>query len=278
MFTGRRLLIATKHKKEMVLSPLLETALGVRCFIDDRLDTDLLGTFSGEKERIDDPLTTARIKCEWGMALTGCDLVVASEGSFGAHPSLVFVPGNDEIILLVDKKNNIEIIGRAISTETNFGGTVVSTIDELKEFARRVQFPSHALIVRAAEKDNSNITKAITSWPQLERCVSDLIEKQGTAFVETDMRALYNPSRMKVIEQAANRLIEKVASCCPACGCPGFSVTKADPGLPCQLCGSPTQSTLSHLYQCQRCEFEKKEVFPKGKQTEDPMYCDICNP
>ncbi len=278
MFTGRRLLIATKHKKEMVLSPLLETALGVHCFIDDRLDTDLLGTFTGETERTDDPLTTARKKCEWGMALTGCDLVVASEGSFGAHPSLVFVPGNDEIVLLVDQKNKIEVVGRAISTETNFGGTLVSNIDELKEFARRVQFPSHALIVRAAEKDNLNITKAITDWPQLERCVNRLIESQGNAFVETDMRALYNPSRMKVIGQATKRLIEKIASCCPQCDCPGFSITKADPGLPCQLCGSPTRSTLYHLYQCQRCQFEKKEVFPNGKQTEDPMYCDICNP
>ncbi|MFM8711078.1 MAG: DUF6671 family protein, partial [Sphingomonadales bacterium] len=88
LFTGRKLLIATKHKKEIVLSPLLEAALGVHCFTDDRLDTDLLGTFTGEIERLDDPLTTARKKCEQGMALTGCDLAVASEGSFGAHPSL----------------------------------------------------------------------------------------------------------------------------------------------------------------------------------------------
>lgn len=278
MFTGRRLLIATKHKKETVLSPLLETALGVHCFIDDRLDTDLLGTFTGETERIDDPLTTARKKCEWGMELTGCDLAVASEGSFGAHPSLVFVPGNDELVLLVDKKNKIEVVGRAISTETNFGGSVVSTVDELKEFARRVQFPSHALIVRAAEKDTLNITKAITEWPQLERCVSELIKLQGSAFVETDMRALYNPSRMKVIAQATQRLIEKLGSCCPQCQCPGFSVTGATPGLPCQLCGSPTRSSIDHIFCCQRCGFEKKEVFPNGKQTEDPMYCDICNP
>ena len=278
MFTSRRLLIATKHKKETVLSPLLETALGVHCFTDDRLDTDKLGTFTGEVERIDDPLTTARKKCEWGMELTGCDLAVASEGSFGAHPTLVFVPGNDEWVLLVDKKQGIEVFGRAISTETNFSGTLISTIGELKDFARRVQFPSHALIVRKAEKDNSDIIKAITDWPKLEDFVKRLIEKQGSAFVETDMRALYNPSRMKVIEQAGKRLIEKLASNCPQCGCPGFSVTKADPGLPCYLCGTPTRSILCHWYHCQRCRFEKKEVFPSGKQTEDPMYCDICNP
>jgi hypothetical protein len=278
LFTGRQLLIATKHKKETVLAPMLNAALGVSCFTDDRLDTDLLGTFTGEIERVDDPLTTARKKCQWGMELTGCDLAVASEGSFGAHPSLVFVPGNDELVLLVDKINNIEIVGRAVSTETNFGAALVSTIDELKEFARRVQFPSHALIVRAAEKDNADITKAINTWPQLEQCVNRLIERQGNAFVETDMRALYNPSRLKVIGQAAQRLIEKIGSCCPQCSCPGFSVADTTPGLPCQLCGSPTRSALNFLYRCQRCQFEKKEPFPNGKQTEDPMYCDICNP
>lgn len=278
MFTGRKLLIATKHKKEIVLSPLLEAALGVHCFTDDRLDTDLLGTFTGEIERVGDPLTTARKKCEWGMELTGCDLAVASEGSFGAHPSLVFVPGNDELVLLVDKKNNIEILGRSVSTETNFSGALVSNLDELKDFARRVQFPSHALIVRAAEKDNTGITKGINDWPQLERSVSGLIETQGSAFVETDMRALYNPSRMKVIGQACHQLIEKIASGCPQCNCPGFSATEATPGLPCQLCGSPTRSALYYTYRCQRCLFEKKEEFPNKKQTEDPMYCDICNP
>lgn len=278
MFTGRRLLIATKHKKDSVLAPLLESALGVHCFTDERLDTDLLGTFTGEVERVDDPLNTARKKIEMGMQLTGCDLAVATEGSFGAHPSFVFVPGNDEIVLLVDKKNNIEVMGRSVSTETNFGGALVSSIDELKEFARRVQFPSHALIVRESEKGTANITKAITSWPQLEECVTRLIEKQGNAQVETDMRALYNPSRIKVIEQAAQRLIEKLSLCCPKCDCPGFSVNEAIPGLPCRLCGSPTRSALEHIFRCQRCSFEKKETFPNGKQTEDPMYCDICNP
>jgi hypothetical protein len=278
LFTGRRLLIATKHKKETVLSPLFEAALGVHCFTDDRLDTDQLGTFTGEIARLDDPVTTARKKCEQGIALTGCDLAVASEGSFGAHPSLVFVPGNDEIILLVDKKNNIEVMGRAVSTETNFGGAWISDINELKEFARRVQFPSHALIVRESEIGIKVLTKAITSWPQLEEAVKKLIESQGKAYVETDMRAMYNPSRMKVISKAAEQLIEKLSTLCPACACPGFSITSTEAGLPCQLCGSPTRSPLSYSYRCQRCAFEKKQAFPGGKKTEDPMYCDICNP
>ncbi len=278
MFTGRRLLVATKHKKEMVLSPLLEKALAVQCFTDDRLDTDLLGTFTGEVERIDDPLTTARKKIERGMELTGCDLAVASEGSFGPHPSLVFVPANDELVLFIDKKNNLEVIGRSLSAETNFSGCLVSNLDELREFARRVQFPSHALIVRESEKGTTHIIKGVSSWKQLEDRCNELFEKQGQAYVETDMRALYNPSRMKVIGKAAEQLIAKLCSHCPQCNFPGFAVTDVVAGLPCQLCEMPTRSTLSYIYRCQHCSFTKKEQFPNGKQMEDPMYCDHCNP
>ena len=48
MFAGRKVLIATKHKKELVLSPILEKELVVSCFVSEQFDTDILGTFSGE--------------------------------------------------------------------------------------------------------------------------------------------------------------------------------------------------------------------------------------
>ena len=63
MFKGRKLVIATKHEKEKVIAPILEKELGVKCFVAPDLDTDLLGTFTGEVERKDDPIITARKKC-----------------------------------------------------------------------------------------------------------------------------------------------------------------------------------------------------------------------
>ena len=74
MFENRRLLIATKHEKEKVLAPLLEAALGVRCFVAENYDTDRLGTFTGEIERTGDPISTARVKCLQAMELHQCDL------------------------------------------------------------------------------------------------------------------------------------------------------------------------------------------------------------
>ena len=51
LFAGRKLVIATKHGKESVLKPLFDKELGVKSELVEGLDTDLLGTFSGEIER-----------------------------------------------------------------------------------------------------------------------------------------------------------------------------------------------------------------------------------
>ncbi|MFX8844708.1 hypothetical protein ABTM93_19885, partial [Acinetobacter baumannii] len=80
-FEGRKLLIATQHQKEKVIRPLLEKELKVRCDTVANLNTDVFGTFTGETERKEDPLTTLRNKCSWAMREANYDLAVASEGS-----------------------------------------------------------------------------------------------------------------------------------------------------------------------------------------------------
>ena len=87
MFANRKLVITTQHEKERVLAPILEKFLGVTCVTPTKFNTDLLGTFSGEVPRKDDDMTTARKKCLIGMEELNCNLGVASEGSFGMHPS-----------------------------------------------------------------------------------------------------------------------------------------------------------------------------------------------
>jgi hypothetical protein len=278
IFAGRKLLIVTKHHKEKVIATILEEALGVTCIVSDGFDTDSLGTFSGEVERKDDPIVTARNKCLRAMELYGCDLAVSSEGSFGPHPSIFFVPCDDEIILFMDKKNDLEIIARELSTETNFHGEEIKTKEQLNDLAERVKFPTHGLIVRKAKGDSTEIIKGIGDWKHLSTIFSQFIDKYGTVFVETDMRAMYNPTRMKVIEKATQKLADKIKSCCPQCSVPGFGVTDVKRGLPCGLCDYPTRTILSLIYTCQNCSFCKEEKYPHKKTSEEPMYCDMCNP
>ncbi len=278
VFDGRDLVIATQHKKEQVLAPLLEKVLKVNCITPEGFDTDIFGTFSGEVDRKYDPLTTAREKCLHAMKLFNCDLAIANEGSFGPHPEMFFIPADDEIIVLIDNKNNLEITARHLSTETNFSGKAISSESELKSFAKSAMFPSHGLIIKKAKDDHSEVVKGIVDDATLVSVYKHFLLNYGTVFVETDMRAMYNPTRMLNIEKTAQKLVEIASSRCPKCQTPGFSIQEVKPGLVCSLCGLPTRSTLSYIYKCQCCTFEEEKKYPNNKFQEDPMYCDNCNP
>jgi hypothetical protein len=278
MFKDRSLLIATKHQKEKVIAPILEKELGVKCFVTPHLDTDQLGTFTGEIERKDDQITTARNKCLLAMELANCDLAVASEGSFGPHPTIYFIPADDEFLIFIDKKNNLEIIVRELSTETNFNGAEIKTENELIDFAYNANFPTHGLILSQSKDDFGDIEKGINNLEQLKKTFYNLISNYGTAYIQTDMRAMLNPTRMKVIQSAVQKLADKINTLCPDCKMPGFGIIDSKQGLPCEICNFPTRSALSHIFSCQKCSFTNEKKYPYGKETEDPMYCDVCNP
>ncbi len=278
IFEGRRLIIATKHKKESVIAPLLEEHLGVQCFVPTDFETDKLGTFTGEIERKNDALTTVRQKCLLAMEEYQCDLGIASEGSFGPHPSIFMAHADDEFLIFIDKKNNLEIIVRELSLDTNFNATTVNCFQNLVDLVKTVGFPEHGVILKITSEEVPTVVKGIQTWELLEESFNTLSAINSQVVAETDMRAMYNPTRMKVIEKAAHKLIEKIKSLCPECHVPGFGVVNIKSGLPCEWCGSPTNSTKSHIFKCQKCNFEQENMFPNNKKTEDPMFCDYCNP
>ncbi|MGQ2983032.1 DUF6671 family protein [Flavobacterium sp.] len=278
MFRGRKLLIVTKHGKEKVIAPLAMQRLGVSCIVAQAYDTDTLGTFTGEIERQQDALATLRRKCHEGMALYGLDLAIASEGSFGPHPTLFIAPGDDELIMLVDLVNGLEIVARELTVDTNFGASRITSLEELDTFLSLAKFPSHSVILRKSEKNLHGIVKGVSDPEEMARLGKQYLNKYGRFYIETDMRAMHNPSRMQAIARAAGKLFDKALSLCPSCSAPGFGVTDVRPGLPCSACRFPTASTLSHVYCCAKCSHTEEVRYPKGKETEEPMYCDMCNP
>ncbi len=277
-FSDRRIVIATMHRKEEVIAPLLKSELGLAPFVDSSIDTDQFGTFTGEIEREKDPLSTLRDKCYLALNSTGCDLVIGSEGSFGPHPYLYFVPANDELVLFIDKKNNLEIVERELNTSTNFNSTYVDSIIDLLSFAERTMFPSHHLILKAQNDERTFLEKGIHEKSVLIEHFNYCLAHFGGATVETDMRAMCNPTRMQNIQLTTEKLIRKIKSHCPNCSTPGYSITSSIPGLPCHSCMKPTKSTLSHRYSCSKCGHKNDHIFPYEKEFEDPSYCDFCNP
>jgi hypothetical protein len=277
-FKGRKAVIATKHKKEEVIAPILNDELGLICVNPTDLDTDKLGTFSGEIERKDDPITTLRNKCLMAIEATGINLAIANEGSFGVHPSIFLAHADNELIMLMDRENNIEIIERELSLNTNFNGSEIRSNAELIEFASKIGFPTHGIILKRGKDNFTYIIKDSRSLEELITNFDKIKNEDGTAYAETDMRAMFNPTRMKVIEQATIKLVNKAKSLCPSCGIPGFGIVGEEKGLPCELCGLPTKSIIKHIYSCHKCTFKMEKEYPFEKHFEDPQYCDFCNP
>jgi predicted RNA-binding Zn-ribbon protein involved in translation (DUF1610 family) len=277
-FQGRKLVIATMHGKDRVMRSLLEQKLGVIVSATTQLNTDLLGTFSGEIERSGSPVEVAKRKCELALDETGFDLAVASEGSFGPHPLIFGVPINEEMVLLYDRSQKITCIGKSISIETNFSHAFVDSLEALASFAKSVQFPEHALILKNDQENPAEWIKGIQDYQQLKDAFLQLQNKYGTVYAETDMRAMFNPTRMKVIEEATSAMIDSLLNRCPSCAALYFQLSEVEYGLPCGWCGSSTRSILAHQYACLKCGFKERKLYPKNKNVEDPMYCDYCNP
>ena len=166
-FNGRKIVIATMHGKESIIAPLLEKHLGLIPIIVENLDTDVYGTFTREIKRSGNQLEAARKKAYKAMELAKTDLAVASEGSFGTHPSVPFIQSNLELLVLIDTKNNLEIRGDYRTEETNMDGQYIQNIDEALAFARRIGFPEHGVIVRKSKDSKSDIYKNISTEKEL---------------------------------------------------------------------------------------------------------------
>jgi hypothetical protein len=281
-FRDRIVVLATMHQKETVMAPLLERELGLAVIVSTQLNTDRFGTFTREMKRPGTQLEAARAKARTALQLTGKTIAIASEGSFGPHPLLPSIPCNRELVLLLDQANQLELVGEAFSCETNYSRKTVSSLAEAMAFAESVGFPSHGLIVArdTANPEPSILAKGITTEAVLMQQIESALKhsQKGTVILETDMRALYNPTRMKAIASATQDLIRKIKQRCPMCDCPGFEVVERQRGLPCLLCHSPTDLALRAIYQCQRCRFKQDALYPDGVETADPGQCPFCNP
>ncbi len=278
LFEGRKVVLLTKHKKEKVIKPLMEKETGCEVLVEKSFDTDTFGTFARDIARTKSQMETAKLKILKGMELTRTDIGIASEGSFGSHPFLP-IPWNIELVLLYDKKENFEIYGVSESGETNMDHLETDSFDEVKVFADKIGFPEHFLIIRPDSSDSEHIIKGINHFDWLEKAYEECmaISKTGKVFLETDMRAHANPTRMNNIKKATEDLIEKLKNLCPNCQAPGFIASDKEKGLPCELCGLPTNLVKKYISVCHKCKFKNEELYPNGT-TASAQYCNHCNP
>jgi hypothetical protein len=82
---------------------------------------------------------------------------------------------------------------------------------------------------------------------------------------------------MSRIREAAQDLLARLRSICPACGVPGFWPTERQPGLACSACGLPTRVYRAEIWNCCGCG-HREVVGRKDLQQASPADCAYCNP
>ncbi len=279
-FGNRPVILATMHHKEQAIAPLFAQALGLSVKVAPHFDTDAFGTFTREIPRPGTQIETARQKVQTVLEQTGDSLGIASEGAFFPDPLLPWGACDREILLLLDREHNLEIVAEVVSRNTNYAQQTVKTVEAALDFAQQAGFPTHGLVVmeQAQQSPKQAVLKGITTEADLIPAVEHLLQQQGSAHVETDMRALYNPTRMQVIAEVTQRLIQKLQQTCPSCACPGFDVVEQVPGLPCGWCQRPTSLIWQEVHQCVQCGYRETKVPAHGLTTADPGHCPTCNP
>lgn len=277
IYRGSTVALLTQHGKERIVAPLLFSAVGCQVVQVTGFDTDRLGTFTRDIPRAGTQIEAARKKARIGMELAGLPLGLASEGSFGPDPFTGIFSLNVEMIVWIDDALAIEVVGVA-SGKTNFSHLLTTTWEEAEAFARATGFPEHGLVVRPQHEDDPRIRKGIAKWEALREafrwacCEAD----NGSAFLETDVRAHMNPMRMEVIAQATRDLARKLCSPCPVCHAPGFQIMERVVGLPCEDCGAPTRDARADIHRCARCGHQVSLERPE--KSAPAGHCDWCNP
>ena len=279
-YHNKTIVLTTKHQKDVCIAPSFKDILNAKV-TNCEVDTDELGTFSKERERQGSAKDCVKIKCLWGMQVAGCSYGIATEGSFGPHPYLPFVPGHHEIMCFHDAEKDFFLFETLFSINTNYKQMKTERESDLWKFSKAIFFPQHGLIIRPNVSESSTILfKGIqdikTLMDKFKYCRE--VSLDGLVHVETDMRAYQNPMRQKVIAQLAEKLAKRLLFCCPACQTPGFGIVDVEKGLPCLRCYFATDLAKKEIWGCTRCNFCSEQPRADGLEFVTPKDCSYCNP
>jgi len=280
-FSGRRAVLATMHGKDQAIAPVFRTSLNLIVVPAKGIDTDALGTFSGEVPRRGTMLETAVAKARLGMERARLPFGMASEGSFGPHPLFPIIPAGFELLAFVDDERGTTIHESLVIEDTNFARLVAAPKEPIAKFLAQVGFPSHGLIVRPnVGGTEAALAKGIVDLPALQSAIAAAaaLSDDGSARVDTDMRAHLNPTRMKSLIALATRLSDRLSRLCPSCAAPGWGRIKVIQGLPCEMCDTATEWVLSEVFGCAACTHQEERPRADGLTHTGPANCPACNP
>ena len=277
-YARNRIVLTSKHEKLRLIKPAFDQIVGCELY-EINLDTDQLGTFSGEIERSALPRETAIQKARLGMNATDSPLGIASEGSVGPDPLIPFIHSNIEHLVLVDDENEIVISEVYRSFEISVATVTVAPGIDINNFLQKADFPKHGLIVRPNIEGKTNCIKGISNLENLLDAIqiSSKLSSDGLVVIESDLRAFHSPSRQKNIQEVAKLLATRVAQLCPECQIPGWGRVGYEKGLNCSECGLENPDAVrQERLGCAKCDhIQLGKVLAVALE---PVNCEFCNP
>jgi hypothetical protein len=281
-YEGKMCAFGTMHGKDRMVAQVFDSALCLEVVVPAEVDTDQFGTFTGEIARLGSMEEIAIAKARMAMKQTGLKVGLGSEGSYGPHPHIPFIPVGLEMMVLVDDERGYIIREHIVDDRPVFGHRIAADISELAAFLIENKFPSHSVIVRpnVVSSGKASIHKGISNASQLAALVKECAysSEDGKAFVQTDMRAHRNPTRMATIRRLAEKLAARISQNCPRCSSPGYGQIGIESGLACQSCSQPTDNVRYQVYGCSFCAHLEYRPRDDGRTHADPAQCQHCNP
>ena len=265
------------HAKERALAPAFRRVLGAEIVVPE-LDTDTLGTFSGEVPRPDALVETALLKADMVFEQLDVDCALASEGSYGPIDKVPLNPGGVEILAFVDRKRDIRLVETLPTHRTTWRLQRFAAGDPERLLALKgMGFPEFGVFV-VCSSDMSHPIKGLSTV----EAVIDAMDREarrsadGLAVLYSDMRAHKNPLRMKVLRAAGWKLAKRLQQLCPKCHAPGWGSIGSRRGLPCEGCGAPTHWIDFEIDGCTVCGHAESRPRKDGRKTAPRLSCKAC--
>jgi hypothetical protein len=277
-YAGKRIGLATIHAKERAVAPPFRRLIGAEVVVAPNLDTDTLGTFSGEIPRPDALIETSLLKAEMVFQTTDVDCAVASEGSYGPIDRVPLNPGGVEIMAFVDRKRGLRLVETLATHRTNWRiarfGVGAPGVPEL---LKSMGFPEYGVFV-IANSDPGHPIKGLAAVGDVVAAVDREARRSddGTAIIIADMRAHRNPTRMKVLRALSWKLAKRLSRVCPKCDAPGFGHIQSRRGLPCEGCGEPTHWIDFEIDGCAACGHAVARPRKDGRTAAPRLSCKVC--
>jgi len=279
-FRGTQITFATKHGKAEAAQEVFARILDATV-VPLSIDSDTLGTFTGEIERPGSMLDALRGKIRLAREANQDRFVLVSEGSFSSADGFGLLVHGIEMLMLHDSLTGAEIIEQYISYDSNYATAPMTTVKDLDLFLNRISFGPHALVLYPDGVPLvGHVHKGIQDRGDAHNIFTTCLETSPKRAVVgmSDMRAHLNPTRMTAIRACCELLARRLNTPCPQCACGGFGIIGTSPGLPCQECGAPTQRSRGEIHACPFCSYTAERPRSDGKTYATGAECDWCNP